>query len=1305
MWATKEKIFSFLVIVLCMGILFSPARGDCVTLTGNILKTNNDELENALVFIYDFEIAKNQGLQGTGANIGIVATSVDNNNLVALAQSRKNIVLDEKIYPLDREYLLLISTLKMIKDFNYPSFFIGATSAANYSKPSTYVRQTRWWDVETLPRVKFTSGTFNLGTVIAPTGAFFRGTIKDNTGYLKDVGIELYYDSNGTPAQIPFPFTRFVRTSEPDASNLNFQIGGVLTTTSYYVRLIGNNKGYIDTFLMESADPNKPRKFTLTGNYNNPPYILTKKGATIWGYIKDNNNNSVKKLMTIQGLSDNEDEPYPLYYVHDPNYARFNLLTDAEKYIYRVEPYYYNYNSDGKYELKGLPYEDHDYYLSAIEMALEGSNKIYATPVWYDGNDNGTFDVNKARKISLSGASASVRVDFRLNSGACVRGYIDLEEEISDGARAVLENLVSDPNIFDSNKVTLVIEAFQVGREGTLSQIPLGATQNTGIGSYNLCGVPPGDYVLRSYGLNGFYPPEFYDNQTTYFTGEIISLDFGSEEINKNIDLSLGGMIEGRVTDSGGNAISDASVLVNQVNLGNPLVGYFFINSEGAFLAQYTRKTDSNGRFYFWGLPEGLYTIFVNGILEGGGPGYLPQFYTLDSTHTMTANQTSPIFITDNNPDFQTLNDFQLLESGEESGGIISGNISLASGVSSLVTLSSTACFIRLFKKDTGVEISNPLYWFGELAGNLLPYRIMVPYDGDYFISVQDIGLKLLPHYYRAGGATVNLNEASVLTISLTANSLTNKDIVLSKKSGTISGEVLDLSTNKGIAGMIVYASQEVNEGSELGTWRSIRQAETDSNGKFTLKGLYKGTYIFSVTDPISLYASRYYNTTGDPYVSQDAYEWNYDPDSSGTPPYITFNVQKGGRISGSVGSQFAGTKVYTYRVKQGIPVAGFSVNADPNFSFTGLIPGEYILGFKDPNLNYIPEYYSQSGFTTDFDLDNPDHHITVSINTTTWVSEMNFTQLGARVEGQIMQETGTSPEPMLNTYIFLYHLSDKKELWATTPAQFTATDSNGNYSLKGLSEGNYKIIAFGPQYRPISKYITIVESDLGSVKVLDLTFPVGWLNEKYDKTLTLEKGLNLIAYPTRIPPYVTGYTALSFLKDIVMVNTREPMTLKTISPYDQKWKSATFGNTELEGLQITDVHGSNYSISNGQGFLLYSEEGPTINFRYFPGQTSLWLKKGINLVGNVAFNTDLTDLDETDFSSDANFTTRKMLAKMGEDSSVSIQTFEAKKGKWQATYWMWGKAAGKDTKVEDELGYVVTMKEDVDNWYPANNN
>jgi hypothetical protein len=63
-------------------------------------------------------------------------------------------------------------------------------------------------------------------------------------------------------------------------------------------------------------------------------------------------------------------------------------------------------------------------------------------------------------------------------------------------------------------------------------------------------------------------------------------------------------------------------------------------------------------------------------------------------------------------------------------------------------------------------------------------------------------------------------------------------------------------------------------------------------------------------------------------------------------------------------------------------------------------------------------------------------------------------------------------------------------------------------------------------------------------------------------------------------------------------------------------------------------------------------------------------------------------------------------LAKIGEDASASIQTFNAKAGKWQATYWMWGRSAGAEEKVEDERGYLVSMKKDLEDWwYPKKEN
>jgi len=66
----------------------------------------------------------------------------------------------------------------------------------------------------------------------------------------------------------------------------------------------------------------------------------------------------------------------------------------------------------------------------------------------------------------------------------------------------------------------------------------------------------------------------------------------------------------------------------------------------------------------------------------------------------------------------------------------------------------------------------------------------------------------------------------------------------------------------------------------------------------------------------------------------------------------------------------------------------------------------------------------------------------------------------------------------------------------------------------------------------------------------------------------------------------------------------------------------------------------------------------------------------------------------------DMDFTTRDMLSQMGEDASESIRTYDARAGKWQTNYWMWGKPNGAAVKVEDAQGYLVEMKADLKDWY-----
>ena len=106
---------------------------------------------------------------------------------------------------------------------------------------------------------------------------------------------------------------------------------------------------------------------------------------------------------------------------------------------------------------------------------------------------------------------------------------------------------------------------------------------------------------------------------------------------------------------------------------------------------------------------------------------------------------------------------------------------------------------------------------------------------------------------------------------------------------------------------------------------------------------------------------------------------------------------------------------------------------------------------------------------------------------------------------------------------------------------------------------------------------------------------------------------------------------------------------------------------------------------------------GPEYGVMVRGGRTRLI---GINLVGNVAFDPNYADMDDPNLAADRDFTTREMLSQMGEGASRSIRTYDAKAGKWQTNYWMWGKSNGAEVKVDDVQGYLVDMKDDLKDWY-----
>ena len=1296
----KQTIF-FLILAILLVILSSPAQVWCLTLSGKVVKSTGYGIKDIYIFVYEWSGASGVEKNGlrpafpTGRTGDGVSTGVLGEFSVSKALRFNGFNMEVVDIKADTEYLLIFSTRAIAQSENYPTFFLGAKEGSN---PSSGTKMYTGLDPSKAPRIKFT-GNYSFGNITPPIGNYISGNIKRESdgARLNFVRIELWVDQDGVPVQVPFPFYRFDITDNALASSINFRLGGFQKGGKYYVKAIASDldsTGYIDAFFEDPAT-GKPKLFSISGEnttYKIATSLELTTGGKIAGVINDevDNNHAANSVIHIYATSLKDQKTYA--YVHDPNYDAYydesSGFFDWERYYFGFDRFHYDVN--GNYAIKGLPFEGHEYTLLVLEYPSDTPKK-FATPMFYDG----VYNVNDADTITISGAGVTVTKNLTLKAGACIEGDVSFEMALGDGAKETLG--LTDPNVF--LRLPLYIDAYSTGSDGDL--VLLGQNWREGQGAFALCGLPPGDYIIRAYDASmRFYPGEYYDDQPTYITAERITLDFGDTSSNKDVALALGGMLQGRILTSGDAPVANMPVYINQVNAGNPLQGYYFINSEGNLLAQYASLTDPNGRFFITGLPEGLYNIFVSGMLEDGDSGFMPQFYDPNQDATMLANDASPIIVLNNDPNIKGLQDIQLKDSGTEEGGIISGTISLGTGLDpNQVPISESAFYVRLFDADTGIEISNPLYRLKDanVPDTAIDYFIMVPSNANYHLAVHDTGGKLIPHYYNSPQVTVDPTQAAPIQLSSTQHFISGIDFVLTEMGGEVSGHVLDLDGNA-IEGIEVYARQKVLEGAAKDTWKSVVKAATDENGEFTLKPLYLGTYIFSAFDPYSRYASMYYPDANSP---EGATTWTYELNDTDPAPTIDFSLSKSSKIIGSV-ADVSGVQAYAYLVLNGKPATVFpSTIADPNFNLPGLIPGKYILAYRDPNMNYLAVYYTQSGFTSDPNQVDP-NDITIGLGTTFDAGSMSFPESAraTSVHGQVNRKIGIDTyEPMANIYLFLYRMSEQKKIWATSPEQFTATNENGNYMLKGLSKGDYKIVAFGPQDRPISKTLIDVEPGM-NIHDVDLTYPNQWLNRKYARTLKLEKGLNLIAYPTRLPPYVTGYTSMSFLKDIVMVNSRMGMTLKGYTPGDGTWRSTTFGKTRMEGTQSSDVSGNSFYLANGKGFMLYSAKETEINFKYFPGQTSLWLSKGINLVGNVAFDPNLADMDDPNLAADRDFTTREMLSQMGEGASRSIRTYDAKAGKWQTNYWMWGKSNGAEVKVEDVQGYLVDMKDDLKDWY-----
>ncbi len=150
------------------------------------------------------------------------------------------------------------------------------------------------------------------------------------------------------------------------------------------------------------------------------------------------------------------------------------------------------------------------------------------------------------------------------------------------------------------------------------------------VGRFRIAGVAAGAYTVIA------LAPGFITSDLTGIGlgGKTLNVPEGENVESAEIELKQGGVISGRVTDSGWRPLADERVMLNKLEKnGRPQQNAYY----GPNFEMY--QTDDRGVYRIYGLPEGRYLVSV-GIQRSGGIGGLGAAFYPRTFHPDAANET-----------------------------------------------------------------------------------------------------------------------------------------------------------------------------------------------------------------------------------------------------------------------------------------------------------------------------------------------------------------------------------------------------------------------------------------------------------------------------------------------------------------------------------------------------------------------------------------------------------------------------------------------------------------------------------------
>ncbi len=280
----------------------------------------------------------------------------------------------------------------------------------------------------------------------------------------------------------------------------------------------------------------------------------------------------------------------------------------------RFKPLMYAWtNNEGKYK---------------IENVEEGKYIVLVHKNGYTEFYDNTQDIEKATMVEVKAGLETTGINFSIPPmppGSKVSGVVkdDSTGTPIEGAMVTLFPVNTHP----------YGNAFQ----GKFTLFDFYATVTNANGEYLIGGIPKGKYIAVCWAQN--YIVEFYDDKTSPWSADQISLDGAEEKTGIDFDLTRGwgfkmndplamGMISGQVTDTEGRYVSDAYVSL--------------IDAQQRVRA--TQKTGPDGSYALVGIPVGDYFIKVDRMPYGSA--YYGNVANISQALPVSVGQASSFTIT-----------------------------------------------------------------------------------------------------------------------------------------------------------------------------------------------------------------------------------------------------------------------------------------------------------------------------------------------------------------------------------------------------------------------------------------------------------------------------------------------------------------------------------------------------------------------------------------------------------------------------------------------------------------------------------